>query len=229
MKKQTLLATAIMLATVLTIFAGARRGSYGMAVLKLMPHAASFGLDDTSAAARDEFIPARSAARAPALAAGTWINSAPLTLDSLRGRVVLVEFWTFGCYNCRNTLPSVKGWDARYRDKGLTIIGVHTPESGGEKNLAAVRERVRALGIRYPVVTDNEFETWRAYGVEAWPTIVVLDKQGRIRWTHIGEGRYDETESVIQKLLAEGDKTAANSDASAESQAGLQVVKTNDE
>ena len=135
---------------------------------------------------------------APEISNGIWINSEPLTLKSLRGRVVLIEFWTFACYNCRNTLPTVKKWDAQYRDKGLTIIGVHTPESDLERNLVDVRHEVEALGIKYPVVTDNDYSTWKAYGVEAWPTLFLLDKQGRVRWTHVGEGAYDETEQVIK-------------------------------
>ena len=149
-------------------------------------------------------------ATAPEFAAGDWINSEPLTLQSLRGRVVLVEFWTFGCYNCRNTLPSIKDWDARYRDRGLTVVGVHSPEFAEEKKLENVRREVSSLGIHYPVVTDNEYATWQAYNVEAWPTIVVLDKLGRVRWTHQGEGAYDQTESVIQKLLAEDSKQGSN-------------------
>ena len=140
---------------------------------------------------------------APELSNGSWINSAPLTLKSLRGRVVIVNFWTFGCYNCRNTLPSIRNWDARYRDKGLTIIGVHTPEFEREKNVDNLRREVAELGIRYPVVTDNDNAMWNAYRVQAWPTWFVIDKQGRLRWKHIGEGAYDETEQVIKKLLAE--------------------------
>ena len=140
---------------------------------------------------------------APEISDGLWINSEPLTLKSLHGRVVLIEFWTFACYNCRNTLPTVKKWDAQYRDKGLTIIGVHTPESDLERNVDDVRHEVEALGIKYPVVTDNDYSTWKAYGVEAWPTLFVLDKQGRVRWTHVGEGGYDETERVIKELQAE--------------------------
>ena len=151
----------------------------------------------------DTLIAAAKANAAPEFAQGNWINSNPLTLEKLRGRVVLVEFWTFGCYNCRNTLPSVKDWDTRYRGRGLTIIGVHTPETDSEYSLDNVRKEVPALGIKYPIVTDNDYKTWKAYGVEAWPTIVVLDKQGRIRWLHVGEGRYEETENVIKTLLAE--------------------------
>src|SRR6476646_166408 len=140
---------------------------------------------------------------APELSTGQWINSEPLTLQSLRGRVVLLEFWTFACYNCRNTLPTVKKWDAQYRDKGLTIIGVHTPELDYERNVDNLRKEVAALGITYPVVTDNDYATWQTYKVEAWPTLFVLDKEGRVRWTHVGEGAYNETEDVIKKLLAE--------------------------
>jgi peptide-methionine (R)-S-oxide reductase len=140
---------------------------------------------------------------APDLGAGTWINSDRLTLKSLRGRVVLIEFWTYGCYNCTNTLPSVKGWDERYRERGLTIIGVHSPEFDRETQIENVRRQVRTLGIRYPVVTDNDHETWRAYDIEAWPTLVLLDKQGRIRYTRVGEGKYEQTENVIKMLLSE--------------------------
>ena len=157
----------------------------------------------------EQMIPSRTrteetkAPVAPELANGAWINSEPLTLKRLHGRVVLIEFWTFACYNCRNTLPTVKKWDAQYRDKGLTIIGVHTPESDLESNLNDVRREVAELGIKYAVVTDNDYSTWKSYKVEAWPTLFLLDKQGRVRWTHVGEGYYEQTEEVIKKLLAE--------------------------
>jgi thiol-disulfide isomerase/thioredoxin len=143
------------------------------------------------------------AATAPDLATGNWINSEPLKLKDLRGRVVLIEFWTFGCFNCRNTLPFIKGWHDRYRDKGLTVVGVHSPEFDDEREVENVRGEVASLGIHYPVVTDNDYQTWNAYHVEAWPTVFLLDKQGRIRWMHVGEGDYDEAERLIQKLLAE--------------------------
>ena len=158
------------------------------------------GLENLEA---DKLITADKAIAAPDFAKGNWINSDPLTLNKLRGRVVVVEFWTFGCFNCRNTLPSVKEWDAKYRDRGLTIVGVHTPETDSEYRLENVRREVPTLGIKYPVVTDNDYTTWKAYGVEAWPTIAVLDKQGRVRWLHVGEGRYEETENAIKTLLAE--------------------------
>ena len=156
-----------------------------------------------------QIIPSRSmteeakAQLAPEISNGMWINSQPLSLKSLQGRVVLIDFWTFACYNCRNTLPALKKWDAQYREKGLTIIGVHTPELDFERDIDQLRREVAGLGINYPVVTDQDYSTWKAYGVEAWPTVFLLDKQGRIRWSHVGEGYYDETEEVIKKLLAE--------------------------
>ena len=142
-------------------------------------------------------------AAAPDLASGNWINSEPLKLKDLRGRVVLIEFWTFGCINCRNTLPFIKSWHDRYQDKGLIVVGVHSPEFDEERDVEKVRSEVVSLGIHYPVVTDNDYQTWNAYNVEAWPTAFLLDKQGRIRWKHVGEGSYDEAERMIQQLLAE--------------------------
>src|SRR5437773_12344741 len=109
-------------------------------------------------------------------AAGTWINSEPLTLKSLHGRVVLIEFWTFGCYNCRNTLPFVKRWHESYSDKGLTIVGVHSPEFAGERNIDNVRREVGSLGIKYPVVTDNDYETWKRSEERR------VGKESRARW-----------------------------------------------
>ncbi|MEP6569907.1 MAG: redoxin domain-containing protein [Acidobacteriota bacterium] len=204
MHRQNILAVGLLLVISLAVVAAGQasgRGTLGVvsyAVARLS-HA---GFNNPPAAVSKSTAPA-----APEFAPGDWINSEPLTLKSLRGRVVLVEFWTFGCFNCRNTLPSVKDWDASYRDKGLTIVGVHSPEMDDEKKLENVRREVASLGIHYPVVTDTDYVTWRAYEVEAWPTIFVLDKSGRIRWNHVGEGAYDRTEQVIQKLLAESAKT----------------------
>ncbi len=151
----------------------------------------------------DDVLPDSKSPLAPEFAPGTWINSEPLTIKSLRGRVVLLDFWTFGCYNCRNTLPYLKRWHEGYGGRGLTVVGVHSPEFEEERKLENLRREVVSLGIKYPVVTDNDYETWRAYQLEAWPTIFVLDKSGRVRWMHVGEGAYDETEKIIQKLLAE--------------------------
>jgi thiol-disulfide isomerase/thioredoxin len=149
-------------------------------------------------------------ATAPELTPGDWINSEPLTLKGLRGRVVLIDFWTFGCHNCRNTLPFVKRWDDRYREKGFTVIGVHSPEFDYEREFENLRSEVASLGIRYPVVSDNDYRTWDAYNVGAWPTVFLLDKQGRIRWSHVGEGGYDEAERIIQKLLGEKETESAD-------------------
>lgn len=140
---------------------------------------------------------------APEVAGGTWINSEPLTLKGLKGRVMLIEFWTFGCINCRNTLPALRSWHEKYSTKGLTIIGVHSPEFERERKVEVVREQVASLGIRYPVVTDNNFAIWNAYNVYAWPTVILVDKNGNIRWSHVGEGKYAEAEQLIQKLLKE--------------------------
>lgn len=145
----------------------------------------------------------KTAKMAPELSQGTWINSDPLTLKDLRGRVVLVDFWTFACYNCRNTLPFVKRWHERYVAQGLTVIGVHSPELDEERSLDNVRREVASLGIKYPVVTDNDFANWKAYDVYGWPTVFLLDKSGRIRWMHVGEGAYEEAEQTIQQLLKE--------------------------
>ena len=100
-------------------------------------------------------------------------------------------------------MPFIKSWHDRYREKGLTVIGVHSPEFDEERKVENLRRQVASLEIRYPVVTDNDYQTWNAYNVEAWPTVFLLDKQGRIRWMHVGEGDYDEAERLIQKLLAE--------------------------
>lgn len=159
--------------------------------------------ENAAADSTDVLIPASVAKTAPAIAAGKWLNSDPLTLDGLRGRVVYIEFWTFGCYNCINTLPTVKGFDAKYREKGLTVIGVQSPEFEREKSLDNIAKALKKHDIVYPIVTDNEMKTWNAYGVNAWPTIVILDNQGRIRYTHVGEGAYDTQEKVIRTLLAE--------------------------
>ena len=141
--------------------------------------------------------------QAPALAEGTWLNSQPITLASLQGKVVLLEFWTYGCYNCRNTLPYVKSWHRKYAGDNFTVIGIHTPEFSSEKEFSNVQRQARNLGIEYPVVTDNEYKTWDAYDQQYWPVVYLIDKKGIIRYMHIGEGAYDETEHQIETLIAE--------------------------
>jgi cytochrome c biogenesis protein CcdA/thiol-disulfide isomerase/thioredoxin len=136
-----------------------------------------------------------------------WFNSPPLTMKSLRGRVVLVDFWTYTCINCLRTLPYVKAWDARYRDQGLTIVGVHTPEFAFEKNASNVLRSVEDEALRYPVVQDNDFGTWNAFTNQGWPSKFLIDARGRVRYVHLGEGEYPETEAAMRTLLAEAGRS----------------------
>jgi cytochrome c biogenesis protein CcdA/thiol-disulfide isomerase/thioredoxin len=133
----------------------------------------------------------------------SWINSEPLSLRGLRGKVVLVDFWTYSCVNCLRTLPHVKAWDRAYRDDGLVIVGVHSPEFAFERVPGNVRAAVRKLGIRYPVALDNDFETWRAYANQYWPAKYLIDRSGRVRYSHFGEGEYERTEALIRRYLGE--------------------------
>lgn len=138
----------------------------------------------------------------------TWLNSRPLTLAGLRGRVVLVDFWTYSCINCLRTLPYLKAWDARYRRDGLTIVGVHTPEFPFERVTSNVRAAIARTGIRYPVVQDNDQAIWNAWGNQYWPASYLIDAQGRVRLVHFGEGDYAEKERAIQALLREAGRSA---------------------
>ena len=135
--------------------------------------------------------------------ATAWINSPPLTPTSLRGKVVLIDFWTYSCINCLRTLPYIKAWNEEYKNGGLVIIGVHTPEFPFEKDEANVRKAVKDLGITYPVAMDNNYSIWRAFNNEYWPADYFIDATGRIRFHHFGEGAYDESEQWIRTLLAE--------------------------
>jgi cytochrome c biogenesis protein CcdA/thiol-disulfide isomerase/thioredoxin len=136
---------------------------------------------------------------------GQWFNSEPTTMAALRGHVVIVDFWTFACYNCNNTLPYIKSWYDKYADQGLVILGVHTPEFAYEHQAANVADAIAQKGIKFPVVQDNDYQTWRAYKNHYWPAFYFVDDKGRIRHTHIGEGAYDESEQVIRQLLVEAD------------------------
>lgn len=140
---------------------------------------------------------------APDIASGTWLNSVPLHLANLRGKVVLVEFWTFGCYNCRNVEPYVKQWHEEYVDQGLVVIGVHSPEFSHEREVENVKRYMNEHDINFAVPIDNEFSIWNRYGNRYWPTMYLIDKRGIIRYVKIGEGGYGETERQIQGLLAE--------------------------
>jgi len=135
---------------------------------------------------------------------GKWINTdKEITMEDLKGKVTLIEFWTFGCYNCVNTLPYLNKWYEKYKSENFEIIGIHCPEFDNERNFENVKEKVIDLGIKYPVLTDNEFSIWQKYDVHAWPTIFLIDKNGEIRYKKVGEGKYNKTEEVINELLNE--------------------------
>jgi thiol-disulfide isomerase/thioredoxin len=130
-----------------------------------------------------------------------WLNSEPLTPDGLRGRVVLVDFWTYTCVNWLRTAPYLRAWAAKYGGQGLTIIGAHTPEFGFERSLDNVTEQSRRLGVEYPIAIDSDYGVWRAFANHFWPAVYIADAEGRIRYHHFGEEAYAETEMVIQQLL----------------------------
>ncbi len=175
-----------------------------------------------------EAVPGRRTAGLPVLGRAPdftgndrWFNTpgnAPLDLDGLRGRVVLIDFWTYTCINCIRTLPYLRAWDGRYRERGLTIVGVHTPEFTFEREAGNVRGAIDANRLRYPVAQDNEYATWSAWGNQYWPAKYLIDARGRVRYAHFGEGAYEETEASIRALLAEagaarlGEMTSARVD-----------------
>ncbi|MRK21860.1 cytochrome c biogenesis protein DipZ [Pseudomonas sp. JG-B] len=139
----------------------------------------------------------------PLQGATQWLNGPPLGNEQLLGKVVLVDFWTFDCINCRNSLPYVNQWAARYADKGLVVIGVHTPEYAFERKIDNVREAIKRLGVKHPVAVDNQYRIWNAFTNQYWPAHYFIDANGRVRHLHIGEGDYEEQEAIIQKLLQE--------------------------
>jgi cytochrome c biogenesis protein CcdA/thiol-disulfide isomerase/thioredoxin len=141
-----------------------------------------------------------------------WLNSEPLTAEQLKGKVVLVDFWTYSCINCLRSLPYVKAWADKYRDQGLVVIGVHAPEFAFERDVKNVTKAMKDLGINYPVAIDNDYKIWRAFDNQYWPAHYFADAQGRIRYHHFGEGAYDESERVIQELLRESGKGQITSD-----------------
>lgn len=145
---------------------------------------------------------AQAQSKAPELVGlGQWFNSEPLTMQKLRGKVVMVDFWTYGCYNCVNTLPHVTALHAKYKDKGLVIVGVHTPEFPFERSPSNVEAALKRHGITYPVAQDNNFATWRAYSNQYWPAQYIVDRNGQVVYTHAGEGAYEEMDRLIGKLL----------------------------
>lgn len=144
----------------------------------------------------------------PALdGAVAWLNSPALDRAALKGKVVLVDFWTFDCINCQRSLPYVNTWAKRYAEQGLVVIGVHTPEYDFEHSISAVREQVARLGIGYPVAIDNDYRIWKAFDNQYWPAHYIVDAQGDVRYAHFGEGKYDEQEQVIKTLLQQASTT----------------------
>jgi thiol-disulfide isomerase/thioredoxin len=132
-----------------------------------------------------------------------WLNSDPLTMQQLRGKVVLVDFWTYTCINCIHVLPYVKTWNQKYKDQGLVVVGVHTPEYPFEGNTDNVKTAIKRFDITFPVAQDNSYATWRAYDNQYWPAFYLVDKKGHVVYTHFGEGDYEQTEAKIKALLAE--------------------------
>jgi cytochrome c biogenesis protein CcdA/thiol-disulfide isomerase/thioredoxin len=158
-----------------------------------------------------------------------WFNTPgdkPLTLAGLRGRVVLVDFWTYSCINCIRTLPYLKAWDEKYRKDGLTIVGVHTPEFPFEKEASNVEAAIEENGIHYPVAQDNDQATWNAYGNQYWPAEYFIDAEGNVRYVHFGEGEYGEKEGVIRELLAEAGRKVPSKETSVKAVAPSKTVTT---
>ncbi len=156
--------------------------------------------------------------------ATAWINSPPLTLESLRGKVVLVDFWTYSCINCLRTLPYIKAWNEKYKDSGLVIIGVHTPEFAFEKDESNVRKAVKDLGVTYPVPMDNDYKIWRSFNNEYWPADYFIDATGAVRFHHFGEGAYDESEKWIRTLLEEANHAPLPQTATAIAASGTEAA-----
>lgn len=186
------------------------------------------GLMPTAAAREPAPAPARMLGTEglfPSLAGATeWINSAPLSVEALRGKVVLVDFWTYSCINCLRTLPYVRAWAEKYKGAGLVVIGVHAPEFAFEKRSANVRRATKALGIDFPVAIDNDFAIWRGFGNRYWPGFYFIDAEGRIRHHQFGEGEYETSEQVIQQLLAEAGRTKLPSELVAPRGEGVQAA-----
>jgi len=165
----------------------------------------------TEASAANTSLPVE--AIAPPLAGATdWLNSAPLAIADLQGKVVLIDFWTYSCINCLRAIPYVRAWADKYRDQGLVVIGVHTPEFAFERNIANVKRAIAQQRITYPVALDNRYAIWRAYQNRYWPAHYFIDAQGRIRHHHFGEGDYAQSERVIQQLLLEAGQPPVGAD-----------------
>lgn len=192
---RTLLATTLAAAGIAAVcFIGNGANAVGSAVGSSAGPAAGSAVGST--------IPKQT--RAPEFAGiERWLNSQPLTMEGLRGKVVLIDFWTYSCINCINTLPYIKQWHDKYKDQGLVVVGVHTPEFPFEKSTANVQAAIKRFDIRYPVAQDNRYATWSAYHNRYWPALYLVDAEGRIVYQHFGEGQYAETEAAIRNALAQ--------------------------
>ncbi len=153
-----------------------------------------------------------------------WLNSPPLTEADLRGKVVLVDFWTYTCINWLRTAPYVRAWAEKYKDQGLVVIGVHTPEFELEEEAPNVRVAVQTLGVTYPVAIDNDYGVWRAFRNQAWPAVYLIDADGRIRHRHLGEGEYESSEKLIRQLLAEAGRNVPPGDLVSVAAAGAEAA-----
>ncbi|MFJ6321851.1 MULTISPECIES: cytochrome c biogenesis protein DipZ [unclassified Rhizobium] len=199
----------------------ASTGSFEQALLEKL-HTKASGTE-TEVASNGTVAPASDAARpfhsslpvegpAPSLdGAATWLNSDPLTAAQLRGKVVLVDFWTYSCINCIRTIPYVRAWAEKYKDQGLVVIGVHAPEFAFEKNVDNVKKAIADFKIDYPVAIDNDYRIWRAFENNYWPAHYLIDAKGQVRYQHFGEGNYRQTEQAIQDLLREAGSDMAQS------------------
>ncbi len=156
--------------------------------------------------------------------ATAWINSPPLSAESLRGKVVVVDFWTYTCVNWLRTLPYVRAWAAKYRDRGLVVIGVHTPEFSIEKDVDNVRHAAEEMRVDYPIAVDTDYAVWSAFHNAYWPALYIVDAQGRIRFHHFGEGDYEQSERVIQQLLVEAGAKGVGHDLATVSPRGAEVA-----
>jgi cytochrome c biogenesis protein CcdA/thiol-disulfide isomerase/thioredoxin len=196
----------LMILTAIALFLNFDR-KFQIVLQKVLPDA-SFNQIENNSIVKKELSklssPSNNVSQAPEIVAGgEWFNSKPLTLKNLRGKVVIIDFWTYTCINCIRTLPYIEAWYKKYKDQGLIVIGVHTPEFEFEKNPDNVAKSLKDFGITYPVVQDNNYDTWNAFSNQYWPAKYFIDKNGNIRDSHFGEGNYDESEKLIQDLLKE--------------------------
>jgi thiol-disulfide isomerase/thioredoxin len=206
--KRTIAAIAVLLAAGFTVSLVTHTSANAAAKTTKAPKSAKAAAKIAAKDAAKDAKPVKFNVDSPSLAPEiapdlTWINSKPRTLASLKGKVVLVNFWTFACVNCQRTLPHVKDLYAKYHDKGFEIVGVHTPEFDYEKEVDNVTKAVKEEGITWPVVQDNKFLTWKKYKNIYWPAFYYLDKSGNIRHFHAGEGKYADQDAIVAALLAE--------------------------